>query len=264
MQRLGKNHGGYFGETIEVEAVLRDLKAAALARGWRSELFYRAGGFEMFALRKTVPQPLGRIYLSAGIHGDEPAGPLAVLQMLQAGEWPDRLDYWICPCLNPTGFFFNSRENEYLKDLNRDYRYSETGEVAAHIGWLERQPRFDAAFCLHEDWEAHGFYLYELNPSSRPSLAAPMVRAVAAVCPIDPSPMIEGREARGGIINPNADPASRPLWPEAFWLLQHKAPLIYTLESPSDFALEARIRALVTAVHTALHEFRSGLNAAGA
>jgi hypothetical protein len=260
MQRLGKNHGGYFGETLEVQSVLGNLKAAALAHGWNSELFYQTGGFEMFALRKTVPQPLGRVYLSAGIHGDEPAGPLAVLNLLQANAWPDRLDYWICPCLNPTGFFFNSRENEYRKDLNRDYRQAETGEVAAHIGWLERQPRFDAAFCLHEDWEAHGFYLYELNPGSRPSLAAPMVGAVAAVCPIDPSPVIEGREARGGIINPNFDPASRPLWPEAIWLLQHKAPLIYTLEAPSDFALEVRVRALVTAVQTALHEFRSGLN----
>ena len=52
MRRLGKNHGGYFGETIEVHAVLRDLQAAAQARGWSRELFYQTGGFEMFALRR--------------------------------------------------------------------------------------------------------------------------------------------------------------------------------------------------------------------
>jgi hypothetical protein len=136
--------------------------------------------------------------------------------------------------------------------LNRDYRHLETGEVAAHIRWLERQPGFDAAFCLHEDWEAHGFYLYELNRSHHPSLAAGMVEAVAAVCPLDLSPVIEGRRARGGIIQPSLDPASRPLWPEAFWLLQNKSPLVYTLEAPSDFPLPVRVRALVAAVNAAL------------
>jgi hypothetical protein len=253
MQRLGKNHGGYFGETLEIRAVLRDLSTAALAHGWRAELICLAGGFEMMALRRTVSEPAGRIYLSAGIHGDEPAGPLAMLQMIQANEWPARLEFWLCPCLNPTGFFFNSRENEDRRDLNRDYRHPETVEVSAHIRWLERQPSFDAALCLHEDWEAHGFYLYELNQGPRPSLATHMVGAVAAVCPLDLSPVIEGREAKGGIIHPNLDPATRPLWPEAFWLLQNKTPLVCTLEAPSDFPLEVRVRALVTAVNTALH-----------
>ena len=31
--------------------------------------------------------------------------------------------------------------------------------------WLARQPNFDLAVCVHEDWESVGFYLYELNLS---------------------------------------------------------------------------------------------------
>ena len=79
-----------------------------------------------------------------------------------------------------------------------------------------------------------------------------MVEAVATVCPIDLSPLIEGREARGGIINPNLDPASRPQWPEAFWLLQNKTRQSYTLEAPSDFPLPTRVDALVAGVNAAL------------
>lgn len=258
MQRLGKNLGGYFGEGLDVHAVLRDLKASALTHGWSSELFYKTGDLEVFALRRKAAQPARPVYISAGIHGDEPAGPLAVLQLLQANDWPAQLEYWICPCLNPTGFFLNSRENADRKDMNRDYRHLETGEVAAHIRWLERQPPFDAAFCLHEDWESHGFYLYELNPDQHPSLAANMVGAVSAVCPIDMSPVIEEREAKGGIINPNLDPADRPLWPEAFWLLQNKTRLVYTLEAPSDFPLDGRVQALVAAMKAALQQLARG------
>lgn len=254
MQRLGKNTGGYYGETFDIHAVLRDLKAAAESRGWHPELFYKTGGFDLHAFHRKSAKVERQIYLSAGIHGDEPAGPLAMLRLIEANEWPAQFEYHICPCLNPTGFFFNSRENEDRKDLNRDYRFAETGEVAAHIRWLERQSSFDAAFCLHEDWESHGFYLYELNPDRRPSLAAGMVSAVLAVCPIDLSPIIEGREAKGGIIAPSLDPATRPLWPEAFWLLQKKTRLVYTLEAPSDFPLEGRVKALVMAVKSALNQ----------
>jgi hypothetical protein len=79
-----------------------------------------------------------------------------------------------------------------------------------------------------------------------------MMAAVAAVCPIDLSPVIEGRPAQEGIIRPTLNPADRPLWPEAFWLLQNKTPQVWTLEAPSDFPLAVRVRALVAAVNTAL------------
>jgi murein peptide amidase A len=79
-----------------------------------------------------------------------------------------------------------------------------------------------------------------------------MIAAVTPVCLIDHSEIIEGREAHGGIIRPSLDPRTRPLWPEAFWLLQHKTRLSYTLEAPSDFPLEVRVKALVAAVKNAL------------
>ena len=67
--------------------------------------------------------------------------------------------------------------------------------------------------------------------------------------------MIETRPAHGGIVRPDVDPLSRPQWPEAFYLLQHKTRLSYTLEAPSDFPLATRTAALATAVKAALQAF---------
>lgn len=258
MKRLDQNHGRYLGETIDIAAVLHDCAAAAQTHGWAGEEISAGPGLILPAFSRTpAGQPKTQnskpnVYLSTGIHGDEPAGPLAVLQLLRENRWPANAQLRLLPCLNPAGFPRNTRENAEGKDLNRDYRHFETAEIRAHVDWLKRQPAFDLTFCLHEDWESHGFYLYELNPEHRPSLAEKMIAAVARVCPVDPSAIIEGREASGGIINPNLDPDSRPQWPEAFWLLQNKTRLSYTLEAPSDFPLATRVNALVAAVRAAL------------
>jgi protein MpaA len=274
LRRLGRNVNGYLGETIDIASVLRDCVAAARAHGWLVEelpvstevkllAFRRAEGLGRVDTSGSAPQDVQvsrktdralRVYISTGIHGDEPAGPLAVCQLLQENRWPERIDLWLCPCLNPTGFLANRRENAAGADLNREYLQPKAKETLAHIAWLERQPNFDLCLCLHEDWESHGFYVYELNPEARPSLAEAIVGRVAQVCPIDRSEVIEGRPARDGIIRPSIDPRSRPQWPESFFLLTHKTKLSYTLEAPSDFALPVRVAALVKGANAALRK----------
>jgi len=267
VERLGKNHGGYHGDTIDIRAVLRDVEIAAPTHGWTSETFGGQGEFNLLAFHRQplstlnplarrseakTAQPSARIYLSTGIHGDEPARPLAGLRLLQENKWPASAELWFCPCLNPVGFALNRRENADGKDLNRDYRHLETAEVRAHIAWLERQPRFDLYLCLHEDWESHGFYLYEQNPDGKSSFAETMVNAVQKICPIDPSEIIEDRPAKDGIIRPNLDPRTRPQWAEAFYLIVNKSRLGYTLEAPSDFPMATRVDALVTGVNAVM------------
>ena len=266
MQRLGKNTGGYCGETIDIQSVLRDALLAAARHGWQEQTLLDRPDLTLAALHRPASSighpassiehpasPLRRLYLSTGIHGDEPAGPLAVRQLLQENRWPDHVSLWLCPCLNPTGFPLNRRENARGQDLNRQYHQpDQADEVRAHVAWLKAQPAFDLSLCLHEDWESNGFYLYELNPDQQPSLAERIIEQVASVCPIDKSDKIEGRPAKGGIIRPDTDPLSRPQWPEAFYLLRNKTRLSYTFEAPSDFPLPVRVKALITAVSVVL------------
>jgi hypothetical protein len=255
--RLGKNLGGYRGEAIDIQKVLREIEAAAVNRNWTSDQARSAPSgarreIEFLAYRRAGPEARHRVYISTGIHGDEPAGPLAALRLLEEDRWPKDAALWLCPCLNLTGFPLNRRENALGVDLNRDYRHLAAEETRAHTRWLAAQPGFDLALCLHEDWEAAGFYVYELNPDGRPSFAEKIIDSVAAVCPIDRSPMIENWPAGGGVIRPQTQLADRPRWAEAFYLITQKTRLSFTLEAPSDFPLALRVQALVTGVRTVL------------
>ncbi len=256
MQKLGRNQGGYFGETIDIQAVVNACTESAVTHGWTLEFLPTTQDLQLCALHRLSTPVARNIYISTGIHGDEPAGPLALRRLIAEDLLPRQFNYWACPCLNPTGFPLNRRENVHGVDLNRDYLEPQSAEVRTHVEWLKRQPAFDVCFCLHEDWESLGFYVYELNPDQRPSLAEAMVAAVEPVCPIDRSSLIEGREASGGIIRPSADPRTRPQWPEAFHLFQHKTRQSYTLEAPSDFALPVRVEALVQAMTAALGHYK--------
>ena len=256
MQRLLLNTGGYHGERIEPEATLSACLTAAERHGWHvGEL--PAGAHRLPVLHRPAAAPgARRIYLSAGIHGDEPAGPLAAQRLLEDNRWPDA-EVWLLPCLNPDGLRANTRGNADGLDINRDYRHRRTAEARGHVAWLERQPAFDLTLLLHEDWESHGFYCYELNPDGRPSLAPAMIEAVRGVCPIDASEVIDGRPASApGILRPQEwpefRPEDRPEWPEALWLGVHKTRLNYTLEAPSDWPLAVRVNALVAAVRAAM------------
>ncbi len=250
--RNGLNQGRYLGECIDIERVLRQIEGAALEHGWSAEVLLDAEGQRLVALSRRVPSAKASIYLSAGIHGDEPASPLAALRLLEEDTWPQELDLYFCPCLNPRAFVLNCRGNPAGVDLNRDYRDPRTAEVRAHVSWLDRQPRFDLCLCLHEDWESHGFYLYELNPDGLPSLAESMIEETGRSCPIDRSSLIEGRPAENGVIRPQISIQERPDWPEAYYLIRNKTRLSYTLEAPSDYPLSTRVDGLVTAVNRGL------------
>ena len=229
------------------------LEASGTSAGFGVERFGEAAGCPLVALTKRTAGPRPRVYLSAGIHGDEPAPPLALLSMIEAGIFDSRAVWFLCPLLNPAGLARGTRENADGLDLNRGYRDVQAREIQAHIAWLEKQPDFDLTICLHEDWEAKGFYLYELNPDSHPSLAGAMIAAVRAICPVDESETIDGRPARGGVIRPSADPLLREKWPESIYLrANHHAKLHYTIESPSAFPLKQRIAALRSAAEAAI------------
>lgn len=230
--------------------------ATAAARGFRTESFGEHAGCPLNAFTRRTPGRRPRIYLSSGVHGDEPAPPLALLELLELGVFDDRATWFLVPLLNPTGFRQKTRENESGVDLNRDYRHLTSPEVAAHVGWLRRQPPFDLCFCLHEDWESTGFYLYEVLSEGRLRLAPAIIEAVRRIAPIDPAQIIDGRPvAEPGIIHPDIDPAIRETWPEALYLREHHTHCSYTLETPSAFPLKERVTTMATAVTIGLTAF---------
>ena len=230
---------------------------AARQAGFKAETYGAIHGHALNAYTKRTRGPRPRIYLSAGIHGDEPAPPLALLHLLKAGFFTPTCTWFICPLINPTGFLRATRENHARTDLNRDYKEPISEEIKAHVKWLLRQPNFDLVICLHEDWESRGFYLYELNPANRPSLAHAMIEAAKATSPIETSAVIDGREsAEAGIIRPISDPLLRETWPEAIYLRNFHSTLTYTTESASALPLDQRIATQCAVVQAAINSFR--------
>lgn len=238
---------------LDPAALVHRCEKLAPARGFRVERFGEIAGCPLVALTRRTPGPRPRIYLSGGIHGDEPGPPHALLRLLERGCFDTRANWFVVPLLNPTGFPRGTRENADGVDLNRDYKDRRTAEIAGHVRWLERQPCFDLTLCLHEDWEARGFYLYELNPDDRPSLAGRILAAATAHSPIEEAEVIDGRSATAaGVIRPVNDPLLRENWPEAIYLRAHHTRLSYTLEAASAQPLEQRIATLVAAVEAAV------------
>jgi len=218
-----------------------------------------SAGFTEFVLIDLTAGPLmvweragpgNRVYLSAGMHGDEPAGPIALLEMMRAGFFSDRIHWFICPALNPGGLAASRRENADGVDLNRDYWALSTPEVAAHTEWLDSQPAPDLCISLHEDWETRGFYFYEINlGEDDPERAAAILAAVSPWFPAEAGPEIDGHECRepGWIYHP-AEPDLPEGWPEAIYLAKMGCPLSFTFETPSCGKLAARVASHCAAI----------------
>ncbi|MEM9160501.1 MAG: M14 family metallocarboxypeptidase [Verrucomicrobiota bacterium] len=213
-------------------------------------------GFPLIALQKGEDASRPTVYLSSGIHGDEPAAPMAMSELLKSGFFANQANWRICPILNPIGLDLGQRENANGIDLNRDFRVPKTTEVIAYTNWISKQPNPDLSIALHEDWESTGFYMYQIRPTVSENLFAPRIlRTVAKLGPIESSTEIDGHAAAGGLIEPYASKLEidkTEIWSEADYQCHRHPHWHFTFETPSCLSLELRIRMQIRAVKEAM------------
>ncbi|CAF0693913.1 M14 family metallopeptidase [Candidatus Methylacidithermus pantelleriae] len=237
------------------EAVSQRAGRAARALGWKRKLLHRIGkdGVECF-LSGSNERTRPNVLLSAGIHGDEPAGVEAVLQWMETPpQWVESFCFTVLPCLNPWGLRNNSRYNEEGIDLNRSFLRDDVPLVETLRQVYQARGPFDLALLLHEDYDACGIYLYE-TPATVSSWGHRLIQNAQIHCPIDSRTRIEGRPHDTGVLR-------RPLrWkrflkigmPEAVYLYRAGCPRIYTMETPSEWDIRCRVKAHLAFVETAL------------
>lgn len=232
------------------------LVALAQRQGCEVHIMGTTAGLPLLAFtRKGRDRTAPEICVSAGIHGDEPAGPRALEAWLRAPLSPC-VHWTLCPLLNPCGWILGTRDTEGGMDLNRDYLALRCPETLAHTRWLATRPAPHLHLSLHEDWETQGFYLYAINTSALPSRAATIVAAVSTLIPIEPASVIDGHavSSPGHIAHqPEADEPQG--WPEAIWMARRFPLLSYTFETPSSRPLPERIQGHLAAIQTATRLF---------
>ena len=240
---------------IDVADYLSEFSALAEQFGFSRQVLAEVDGHEIPAFVRQA-EGAARVYVSSGMHGDEPAGPLALCELLKEGLFTVEVEWMLCPLMNPTGVAMGSRENKQGVDLNRDYLRRSSAEVAGHVRWLEKQPVPDVFLSLHEDWESTGFYLYEIQKCEFSSVADAILKAAANEIGPEPSSLIDDHAVRepGWIFHkPEADFPED--WPEAIYMANMGTQVSYTFETPSSLELNKRINCHKLALNKAVEEF---------
>lgn len=206
-----------------------------------------------------------RVCLCAGIHGDEPAGVEAILQLLEDRSRLkgilDELDLTIFPCINPYGFEHNTRTNGLGLDLNRQFRSRRPPTEVKLVKQAIGRTGYDLAVEFHEDVDTDGFYLYELTADEEPSWGPLIVEKIGQRYPVNRREEIEGMESNIGVIHRKDQKdsfkqlmQSRPDWPQAFYFFSHGTRHCFTTETPVTLDLQDRAEMHLMALGVALQQ----------
>ncbi|SDU08816.1 Succinylglutamate desuccinylase / Aspartoacylase family protein [Verrucomicrobium sp. GAS474] len=245
--------------------IARRAAAAARKLGLRRRVLARTGEGVIEAYESVGQGVRGevrpRVYLSAGMHGDEAGGVEAILRWMEGkgNRWAAQVDFTLVPCINPGAIRGNTRNGPDGLDWNRGFAWTAPHAAidALKAGVRSRGP-FDLALLLHEDYDGCGLYLYELNTAGE-SWGNALLAAALPFLPSDGRASIDGSRSKGGLIARSLEsPTLRARLahygvPEAAWLVATRlAPRVYTLEAPSEFDVERRADGLRAAVDRAL------------
>ncbi|MEO0444682.1 MAG: M14 family metallocarboxypeptidase [Verrucomicrobiota bacterium] len=224
----------------DYEALMRGWKEWAPAHGASCEVFAKFDGYDLYVVKKGS----GGSYLSAGIHGDEPAGPWGLWEWASGVGEGHLLNhpFTLFPCLNPWGLERNIRLGASGEDLNRLFHDRAHPLVSAWRSLLKEE-RFEICICLHEDYDAIGFYGYEISQGA--SKAEGGFVSCEVHLPREPDGEVEGLPVRKGLVQTEEELSSLDEWtedvPEAVELFRQFSDHTLTFETPSEEGWSSRI-----------------------
>jgi protein MpaA len=188
---------------------------------------------------------LPAIHVAAGVHGDEPAGPHALLALVENDELDPRFSYRFWPCTNPSGYDARTRESLDGLDINRTFGRGGSSPESRAIITANRDRKFELAIDLHEDDEASGFYCYEYGGAG---IGRGIIELLAnGRTPLDPR----------GVLTPDPDAEAEQIGGRTLTqlLIRNAARRGLTLETPSTvLPFAQRVAAHVAAVKFALSQ----------
>ena len=231
-----------------------------------------AGGESLLRIDIERRPEVPRIALSAGLHGDEPAAPWALLSIARDGLLDRAFAYRIWCCTNPSGYRLGTRANASGEDVNRSFSHGGTTSEARAIVAANDGLQFALSLDLHEDYEADGFYCYEPIVAGHAPYGRRVVQALDdAGFPVQelddafdlgyPPDARELRSLERGRCLPNVAAELRHFegLPYSMYMVSGNARRTLTFESPRRLPWEARIAIHRTAVGSVLATARERL-----
>lgn len=221
------------------------------------------GGFNIQGEQYTLPRfifrgpnsvdPI-RVGLFGAIHGDEPAGALALARFLElvSGQpgLAESFHLYVYPICNPSGFEDGTRCSRRGRDLNREFW---KGSAEAEVEILEQELRshhFHGLVQLHADDTSDGIYGFVRGHTLTENLLRPALREAGKVLPRNANATIDGFAARDGIILEHYEGVlGAPL-------RMDPAPFEIVFETPQLAPLSLQVQALVSAIRAILSEYR--------
>lgn len=185
------------------------------------------------------------VCLVGGLHGEEPAGPLALLKFLQTfrpKRYP-KTKIIILPVANPSGFDRGVRQNFLGWDVNRHFFDKKLVAENKIICNFLKNEKMDILYTLHEDFERKEFYLYVLEHKES-GVAKKVIKLAKHFFPIYKKRLIEGCVAKNGVITYRLNKKLRTMNAEGSlenWALWRGTPLVLATETPIQTSLVKRI-----------------------
>lgn len=189
-----------------------------------------------------------RVFLSGGVHGDEPAGAEIMVKTIEmVAKDPKKyedISFDIVPIVNPWGWSHNIRFNQEGRDINRDFASFKTQESAIIKKFVEGKI-YDLIIDHHEDPSSKGFYMYQYgNPDT--TLSRKVIEAVrGSGYPIEQDVNMIILKTKDGLID-------APMW--GLWYMKitrqlsitnyfrlHNSKDVYTVETPTILDLKDRL-----------------------
>lgn len=196
-----------------------------------------------------------RIGIFATIHGDEPEGALALARFFAEVEKNPEVAkgyaLFVYPVCNPTGFEDGTRHSRSGRDLNREFWKNST---EPEIRFLESEiwtHAFDGIITLHSDDTSDGLYGFVSGAVLSEHLLEPALREAARFLPRNSHRVIDGFNARRGIIT-EGYPGVLQATPGV-----KRPPFEVTFETPQKKPLSRQIAAGAAALRTILVEYRN-------
>jgi len=204
--------------------------------------------------RTQLVKPRIKIGIFAGLHGDEEAGILGLIDFVRHLDENPMLgreyQLWIYPFCNPTGYVDGTRHSRSGRDLNREFWKNST---EPEVGLIEQEiehQKFDGIISLHADDTSHGVYGFVRGATLTKHLLEPALAAAEAALPINKESNIDGFHAVNGIIHTaydgilSAPPGAQP------------APFEIILETPHLAPMDLQRQAFVLALESILTTYR--------